>query len=180
MQKLSVTTEYAEVYEHRIFALADEYMETVLQNDDSKISDTFMGMIYYIRDGIPEIPNDDIQLMDSVFDIFCKLCARLGTVPTLQTFAILVRTNRATFTDWSNREYRKDDARYEQAVKRWKSVCKAFLVNKLANCDKTSVNLIFLAKSCYGMVEAGTPITQTIPEKPILSADQLPDLSKGV
>ena len=179
MSRLSVgINDELSVYESRIFELADEYVESVLDGDYERVPESFMGLIYHISDNIPEIPNDNIDLMDAVFDLYCRLCARLNVLPSLETFAILVKTNRATFSDWRNQEYRANDLRYAESVRRWKSVCKSHLVNRLANTNKTSVNLIFLAKASYDMTEAVSQNTEMIPGRRIKSADELPDFRK--
>lgn len=87
-------------------------------------------MIFYIRENIEKPSNDDIQLLDGLFDIFVKLCVKYGRLPTLECFSFLVGINRATFTDWANKEYRATTG-HSEAVKRWLDTCKSVLVDDL-------------------------------------------------
>ncbi len=95
---------------------------------------------------------------------------------------MLINVNPCTFSRWSSGEYRtevyydskgeyiKDFAAWQlnhrgeayraepstahgQAVKKWKDICKSFLVDSLQNSRGTDANKIFIAKAAYGMVE---------------------------
>lgn len=172
--KNTVKTEAGiEVYTNDIFAYADEYVEEVRGGDDEGMADYFPDMIYYISDRIPKPPHDDIDLLDSIFNIYTRLCARYRVLPTLECFSWLVNINRTTFTDWSNGEYRASSG-HAVTVKKWFNVCKSAAVNRLTNKGGTDANLIFIAKAAYGMAE--TAPVQITPQKRILTASELPRL----
>ena len=151
----------SEIYQSEINRLADEYIQQELKinPDDIKdsdnrkmIIDNFPDLIFYIADRIQKPSHDDITLLDDIFSTYERLCCRHGVLPTLEGFSNLVSINRATFSDWANGEYRKDTG-HGNAVKKWRSACKAQLVNSLHQGAGANVNRIFIAKSCYGMRE---------------------------
>ena len=151
----------SEIYRSEINQLSDEYISAVLDIDIDKIkqaenkkmiAENFNDMILYIADGIKRPSNDDIGLLDDIFEIYKRLCVRYGVLPTLETFSDLVSINNATFTDWMNGEYRSGSA-HGKTVKKWKEDCKAKLVDSLHQQPGTCANRIFVAKAAYGMVE---------------------------
>jgi hypothetical protein len=180
MRKRKVTTAESaqgiEVYTHDILAYADEYVEQVRGGETDGMADYFPDMIYYIADRIPKPSNDDIELLDSIFGVYVRLCARYRVLPTLECFSWLVNINRTTFTDWSTGEYRASQA-HAVTVKRWFNICKSAAVNRLTNKGGTDANLIFIAKAAYGMAETAPVQTQKV--RPMLTADQLPKLPIG-
>ena len=145
-------------------------------------SNTFMAMILYISDNIPKVDNNDIQQLDNIFNIYIRLCVKYNMLPTLESFSMLININPGTLSDWSSGalrstvyydsegKYIKDFAAWQlnhrgeqyraepstahaEAVKKWKNICKNFLVNSLQNSRGTDANKIFIAKAAYGMVE---------------------------
>ena len=175
-----------EVYANNILTYADQFIEQELDEEQRKNiynnSSTFMAMILYISDNIDKPDNDDIELLDSIFNIYIRLCAKYNMLPTLECFSILISVNPSTLSRWSSGEYRtnvyydsnnvliKDfpawqlnhkgeqyraepSTAHSQAVKKWKETCKNFLVNTLQNSLVTDANKIFIAKAAYGMVE---------------------------
>lgn len=178
-----------EVYENDIYRLVDEYIDTVLQispEDFDKqkeykatIADSFVDMIFYIRDRIPKPSNDNIELLDNIFSIYVRICTRYGVLPTLEVFSFLVGIERRTFTSWSNREVRTSTP-HADTVKKWFDVCKNCTINRLNNQSGTNANLIFIAKAAYGMAEtAPVQISQQqgIPQQ---TAQQIADKYKDV
>lgn len=150
-----------EIYQSEINRLADEYISGVLDIDIDRIKQTenkkmiaenFNDMILYIADRIKKPSNDDIELLDDIFEIYKRLCVRYGVLPTLETFSDLVSINNATFTDWMNEEYRAGSA-HGKTVKKWKEECRGKLVDSLHQQPGTCANRIFIAKAAYGMVE---------------------------
>lgn len=149
----------AEVYRHEIMELAEEYIDRELDGDISLVSDSFPAIILYIADHIGKQDTADIDNLDNIFNIYIRLCSKCHVLPTLEMFSLLVGINRATFTDWSNGEYRSSTA-HGNTVKKWFDICKTFTVNRLHNKGGTDANLIFIAKAAYGMAE--TAPVQTV------------------
>ena len=95
-----ITDQGIEVYESDIYRLVDEYISTVLQVSPedydtqkeykSVIADSFVDMIFYIADRIQKPSNDNIELLDSIFNIYVRICTRYGVLPTLEVFSFLV------------------------------------------------------------------------------------------
>lgn len=156
-------------------------------------SNTFMAMILYISDNIPKVDNNDIQQLDNIFNIYTRLCVKYNMLPTLESFSMLININPGTLSDWrsgalrstvyydSKGKYIKDFAAWQlnhrgeqyraepstahsEAVKKWKNICKNFLVNSLQNSRGTDANKIFIAKAAYGMVETA-PVLVANPEQ---------------
>jgi hypothetical protein len=113
---------------------------------------------------------------------------------------MLIKLDPSTLYDWSNGtvrqnvyydskgEYIKDFAawqlnhRWEQyrvepstahsnAAKKWKEICKNFLVDSLQNSRGTDANKIFIAKAAYGMVE--TAPVQVVNQEQHRTAEQI-------
>lgn len=168
------TADGVEMYLHDIYYYADEYIERELDGDIDSVSDSFPALILYIADNISKPDNADIGLLDSIFNIYIRLCSKYKVLPTLEMFSFLVNINRATFTDWSNGEYRAS-SEHGNTVKKWFNICKSFTVNRLHNKGGTDANLIFIAKAAYGMAE--TAPVQTVNEhQRVLTAAELPKL----
>ena len=144
MKNTTTTVQGIEVYENKIWQLVDEYINTVLcihQEDyDSiekykkDIADNRIDMFFYISDRIEKPGNDDIELLDKIFNIYIRVCGRYGISPTLQMFGIMVGINGMTFTDWMNGDYRRGTA-HGMTVKKWKETCGAFALDKLHCMD---------------------------------------------
>lgn len=157
-----VVDQTIEVYENDIYRLVDEYIETVLQvspedYDTPKeykaaVADAFVDMIFYIADRIPKPSNDNIDLLDELFDVYVRICTRYNVLPTLEVFSFLVNINRSTFSDWMRGDYRTSTS-HGNTVKKWFDICKNCTVNRLNNQPGTNANLIFVAKAAYGMAE---------------------------
>lgn len=197
MKNTTTTTTGIEVYENQIWQLVDEYIDTVLhinQNDyDSiekykkEIANNRIDLFFYISDRIEKPNNNDIELLDNIFNIYIRVCGRYSISPTLQMFGILVGINNMTFSDWANGDYRTTST-HGITVKKWKETCAAFALDKLHNQDGTNANLIFACKVAYGMAETapvqagqqyGAPqqTAQQIAEKH-KAALQLPEMEK--
>lgn len=197
MKNTTTTTTGIEVYENQIWQLVDEYIDIVLhinQNDyDSiekykkEIANNRIDLFFYISDRIEKPNNNDIELLDNIFNIYIRVCGRYNISPTLQMFGILVGINNMTFSDWANGDYRTTST-HGITVKKWKETCGAFALDKLHNQDGTNANLIFACKVAYGMAET-TPVqagqqygvpqqtAQQIAEKH-KAALQLPEMEK--
>nr|DAU27658.1 MAG TPA: bacterial regulatory protein [Caudoviricetes sp.] len=183
----TVTEQGIEVYENDIYRLVDEYINTVLQVtpeefDTQKeykatVADSFVDMIFYIADRIPKPSNDDIELLDNIFNIFVRVCSKYNVLPTLEVFSFLVNINRSTFSDWMRGDYRTSSS-HGITVKKWFDICKNCTVNRLNNQPGTNANLIFVAKAAYGMAEtAPVQTAQQIADKH-RAALELPEMER--
>lgn len=166
-----------EVYTSEIYRLVDEYIETVLQvspekyEDDEKYKEVVrnnrIDMFFYIADHIQSPDNGDIELLDRLFGVYIRICAKYGISPTLQMFGVMVGINNGTFSDWAGGQYRAA-SKHSETVKKWKDMCGAFALDKLHNQTGTNANLIFACKVAYGMAETApiqTTQTQGIPTR---------------
>lgn len=170
-----------EVYKNKIYQLADEYIQSELfiNPDEIKlpenkkiIADNFDDMIYYIADNIDKPSNDDIELLDNIFNIYLRLCTRHSVLPTLDTFSDLVSINNATFTDWANGEYRASSA-HGKTVKKWKDICGKRLMRWLHQHQGSDGNKIFTAKAAYGYNEGVQQFEIKSDNSPALSQDEI-------
>lgn len=171
----------SEIYKDKIYQLSDEYiqMELSIDPDEIKIpenkkiiADNFDDMIYYISDNINKPSNDDIGLLDNIFNIYLRLCTRYSVLPTLDTFSDLVGINNATFTDWANGEYRAGSA-HGKTVKKWKDICGKRLMRWLHQHQGSDGNKIFTAKAAYGYSEGVQQIAIKSDNAPALSQEDI-------
>ena len=65
-----------EVYQNDILRLVDEYIDTELDGDSESVGDNFVSMIFYIADNIQKPSHDDIELLDNLFSIYVRICAK--------------------------------------------------------------------------------------------------------
>lgn len=180
----TVTEQGIEVYENDIYRLVDEYINTVLQVtpeefDTQKeykavVADSFVDMVFYVHDRIPKPSNDDIELLDKIFNIFVRICSKYSVLPTLEVFSFLVGINRSTFSDWMRGDYRANSS-HGTTVKKWFDICKNCTVNRLNNQSGTNANLIFIAKAAYGMAETAPGQTAQQDGIPHQTAQQIAD-----
>lgn len=185
----TVTEQGIEVYENDIYRLVDEYINTVLQVtpeefDTQKeykavVADSFVDMIFYIADRIPKPSNDDIELLDNIFNIFVRICSKYNVLPTLEVFSFLVNINRSTFSDWMRGDYRTSSS-HGTTVKKWFDICKNCTVNRLNNQPGTNANLIFVAKAAYGMAETAPVQIDQRQDKPRESLEQIKEEFGGL
>lgn len=175
-----------EIYTSNINFYADEFLTRELDNerrqDIYNKSSIFRAMILYIADNIDKPDNNDIELLDNIFNIYIRLCVKYDKLPTLELFSMLININPATITRWINGEYRtniyydskgeyiKDFAAWQlnhkgeqyrvepstahcQTSKKWKEICAGFLMDDLSNSNGTNANKIFTAKAAYQKAE---------------------------
>jgi len=141
-----------EVYANKLFQLADEYIMERLDGKGDEVQENFRDMIFYMSDHIKKPDNSDIEGLDNLFDAYTRLCVRYYKLPTIQCFSWLAKIHRSTFDDWENGEYRASTIRTD-TIRKWKDVCKSFVIDELSNNSATNVNLIFISKACYGLRE---------------------------
>lgn len=167
----------ADLYLHDIYYYADEYIQSELDGDKESATDSFVDMILYISDRITKPGTEDIELLDSIFNVYVRLCTKYKVLPTLEVFSFLVDINRSTFSTWISGEYRASTG-HSDTAKKWFNICKSFTVNRLHNKGGTDANLIFIAKAAYGMAETA-PIQTAGTAQRVLTAEELPKLGGG-
>lgn len=165
------TADGVEIYQHDIYYYADEYIQGELDGDTESVQDSFPAMILYIADNIPKPSNDDIELLDNIFNIYIRLCCKYKVLPTLEMFSFLINVSRDTIHSWSVGEYRASTG-HSDTAKKWFNTCKSFTVNRLHNKGGTDANLIFIAKAAYGMAETA-PVQTANTRQSYISADEL-------
>ena len=188
----------AEIYETKIHYFADEYINTLSDPDGINNNPSlFTGMIKYIYKRLFKnnpVNNDDISVLDNIFDIYTELCYRYNKRPTLLNFSLLVGISNDTFNAWKNGEYRAGEGGASSAhsltVKKWLKECESSLVDGAT--ERNSVGCIFALKANYGYTETPQRIEITGANAPALSqedirqiADQarkesLPELIEGL
>lgn len=194
----------SEIYTSKILELADDFFDHELDDkrreDIYNKSSIFRAMILYISDNIDRPDNNDIELLDNIFNIYIRLCVKYDKLPTLELFSMLIKINPATITRWINGEYRtnvyydsngeyiKDFAAWQlnhrggqyraepstahcQTAKKWKEICAGFLMDDLSNTNGTNANKIFTAKAAYGKAE--TAPVPTVNQEQNRTAEQI-------
>ena len=74
MSNTARTCDGVEIYTDRIFELADDFFDHELterqREDIYNKSSIFRAMILFIADNIPKPDNNDIELLDDIFNIY--------------------------------------------------------------------------------------------------------------
>ena len=169
----------AEIYETKIHYFADEYINTLSDPDGINNNPSlFTGMIKYIYKRLFKnnpVNNDDISVLDNIFDIYTELCYRYNKRPTLLNFSLLVGISNDTFNAWKNGEYRAGEGGASSAhsltVKKWLKECESSLVDGAT--ERNSVGCIFALKANYGYTETPQRIEITGGNAPALSQEDI-------
>ena len=168
-----------EIYETKIHYFADEYINTLSDPDGINNNPSlFTGMIKYIYKRLFKnnpVNNDDISVLDNIFDIYTELCYRYNKRPTLLNFSLLVGISNDTFNAWKNGEYRAGEGGASSAhsltVKKWLKECESSLVDGAT--ERNSVGCIFALKANYGYTETPQRIEITGTNTPALSQEDI-------
>ena len=168
-----------EIYETKIHYFADEYINTLSDPDGINNNPSlFTGMIKYIYKRLFKnnpVNNDDISVLDNIFDIYTELCYRYNKRPTLLNFSLLVGISNDTFNAWKNGEYRAGEGGASSAhsltVKKWLKECESSLVDGAT--ERNSVGCIFALKANYGYTETPQRIEITGANAPALSQEDI-------
>ena len=168
-----------EIYETKIHYFADEYINTLSDPDGINNNPSlFTGMIKYIYKRLFKnnpVNNDDISVLDNIFDIYTELCYRYNKRPTLLNFSLLVGISNDTFNAWKNGEYRAGEGGASSAhsltVKKWLKECESSLVDGAT--ERNSVGCIFALKANYGYTETPQRIEITGSQAPALSQEDI-------
>lgn len=173
-----------EIYETKIHYFADEYINTL--SDPESINNNpslFTGMIKYIYKHLFKnnpVNNDDISVLDNIFDIYTELCYRYNKRPTLLNFSLLVGISNDTFNAWKNGEYRAGEGGTSSAhsltVKKWLKECESSLVDGAT--ERNSVGCIFALKANYGYTETPQRIEITGANTPALSQEDIRQIAE--
>lgn len=162
-----ITSSGAEVYENSIFRIADEYIAT-LSNDAEESQKLmqkpaiFRGLLKEVylqlfKTGSEErkcnskIDYGDIDSLDSIWDIYAKLCYRYGQAPTIINFCSMVGVHRDTISDWLHGRYRQSSA-HIRTIKKWMEECEGALLD---GAIQGNPGCMFALKCNYGYREAG-------------------------
>ena len=159
-----------EVYENKITELADEYYNSLTdQEKDMFIGQNkalFNGMIKYIYiNYFSKYPldNNNITMIDKVFNIYTSLCYKYFKRPSLLGFSVLTGICNDTFNAWKNGEYRtgcdKFGSSYSLTVKKWLKECELALLDGAT--EQNSIGCIFALKANYGYTEQPQQIVIT-------------------
>ena len=118
MSNTVITENNVEVYEDRIFELADEYIDTLRNQDDIYSSNTFTGLIKYINRKYLRTNKDiiiaDINILNNIWELYVELVYKYNQKPTIEEFALLIGISRTTIYDWMNENARQDIYRDSQ------------------------------------------------------------------
>lgn len=168
-----------EVYENKINQYADEYINDL--SDPESINNNpslFTGMIKYIYKCLFKknpIDNNNINLLDDIFNVYTELCYKYNKRPTLLNFSLLVGINNDTFNAWKNEEYRRGtdgtSSEHSRTVKKWLAECESSLLDGAT--ERNSVGCIFALKANYGYTETPQRIEITGSGSPALSQEDI-------
>ena len=152
-----------EVYTHSMLRAVDEYKALIDDEEMIYKPSVFNGCIKYIylqvfKPDAPQLYNSntkidtgDTVLLNNLWDAFTLLCARYGHRPTVIRFSILTGITMETFNSWERMEWRNNDKKHSESIKRWKSEAENALVDGAS--ESNSIGSIFLLKSNFGYRE---------------------------
>lgn len=166
-----------EVYKNNIDILVDRYIQEELNGDDSNIKNKFKHMMYYIQDRLNKPDTDDINLLDDIFNIFIRLCAKYDILPTLSLFSAMSGINACTLSRWLNDKARTN-TNYSQFVKNWKDTCRDAAIDALTNKPGANANLIFVSKAVYGLQETAPAQPHQLQLAPAESAEEIAERAR--
>ena len=148
-----------EVYENDIYIYVEEYLDTLKDRDDIYNNGSlFTGMIKYVHKHVfknNKPSYDNIELLDSIWDVYTTLCYQYGKRPTLLNFSLLIGIDPSTFNTWASGQYRGNglgiNSAHSKTVKRWMKECESSLADGAT--EKNSIGCIFALKANYGWTE---------------------------
>ncbi len=185
MHDNTTTAQGIDVYEHEIYALADEYINRL--PDASLISapnsNCFTGMIKYINRhiGFTRDMYADINILNDIWDIYTDLVYTYMQKPTIEEYALLIGVHRDTLYSWMNGECRSNDicvklgSSRSDTIKKWQAEC---ALGRYKGASSGNVGMIFLCKAVDGMAETAPVQTQAQIGQIRSSSELLEDMKK--
>lgn len=187
MQDNTTTVQGIDVYEHEIYALADEYISRL--PDPSVISapnsNSFTGMIKYINRhiGFTKDMYADINILNNIWDIYTDLVYTYLQKPTIEEYCLLTGISRETIYSWMNGITRVDSneicyklgSSRSDTIKNWQREC---ALGRYKGAASGNVGMIFLCKAVDGMVETAPVQTQAQIGQIRSSSELLEDMRK--
>lgn len=190
----------AEVYEHRIYELADDYIFKTFKDDcsDDEIktlmrkSQPFKGMLKHIYNNLFKIKDNDIKynnknssidygnidLLNDLWGIYTSLCYKYLQNPTLLNFSIFTGIDQTTFDSWKNEDYRSGadgaSSEHSKSYKKWLKECESALYDTAMTGNPGAM---FLLKSNYGYTETPQRIEITGSGSPALSQNDIKQIA---
>ena len=149
------TVDGVEVYTSQITEIADRYISDLEDKESIYDYTVFTDMLLSISDNMTPLNNyNDITVLDSLFNIYKRLCSKYRVLPTLYDFSMMINIDPSTITSWINGDYRGGPTSpHSKTAKKWKQYCAGRLASNLSNSKGTDANKIFIAKAAYGMAE---------------------------
>jgi len=224
--------EQVSIYENSIYRVADEYAESLVSDymPPDKVQErlcTFKGFrgllnYEYIRLFKPTASNpkhrrdqyttmvnsvldyNDIDLLDSIFDVYVSLCAKYNQIPSVLNFCTMTGLTYQTVKSWLDGAVRFDgsdisgtrsedadgDAPYiysssiytgtvgtrthKEVVKRWLNISEG---SQYDNASSGNVGGIFILKSAFGYRETAPVQIEESAGRPRLSKAEILALS---
>lgn len=174
-----------DVYESNIQYWADDYINSMDNPNDIKSLNKglFTGMIKHIYLNLFKsnpMDNNNIELLDNVFNIYTGLCYKYSKRPTLLNFSLMVGISMDTFNSWKNgdtrnyiyydcdnnkidnlpawklhhqnEKYRQElGSSHSETVKKWLRECESALFD--GAIEQNGIGCIFALKANYGYTE---------------------------
>lgn len=129
----------------------------------------FRHLCNTIKKNIPRLDFDNYELLSSVWDIYSDLCVDIGINRTIENFQIFTGFNY----NIGDKLQKASSPTAIQLAKKMYSQCRADLVGGLTTSFGSSPNMMFIAKSVYGLTE-NTVVTHVSAKENTLNADDIP------
>ncbi|MBQ9061766.1 MAG: hypothetical protein IJ121_02890 [Eubacterium sp.] len=182
---MNVTTDSGEqitVYRNRVEAIAAQYVESLPDPTMIKETACFRGLLKTVYKEIfrasgTQLHNtrttvnlEDVDLLNSLWDMFTDVCYTYGHVPTLAKFGLMIGISAVTFSNWQAERSRNKTLSHFKAVKDWKAECEGALEDRAIMSN--SIGSIFALKCSHNWRETA-PLT--IGEQESNGASQTPE-----
>ena len=89
----------------------------------------------------------NIELLDTIWNIYTNICYKFLLNPTILRFSIFTNINNSTIKDWANNRDRAN-SKYSTSAKKWLNECECSLYDQAVNTN--GIGAIFALKANYG------------------------------
>ena len=192
----SESIEPYKIYNNKIESYIDDFIDTYYPNksqEELKQDKAFFPLLvdYLYNNCICKILNnksnknvlyEDINLLDELFNIYTRLVYiyKWSNKPYLIEFSLFTGINHDTFYNWingidNNIAVGKSSGyltrERSDMVRKWQVICERALLD-----NNDTIKDIFILKAKHGYRDNNNDITITVNHKPLIDADNLPDL----
>lgn len=197
MKNNAVEAQGIEVYTDEIYRLADEYIDSLTDDPDEikslmRKAPAFRGMLKYIYINLFKITDkdikynnknsridySDIELLNSLWDIYFGLCSKYLQIPTILNFGLFTGIDSSTFDSWKNGRMRGNisdnegiaTSEHSNSYKKWLKECESAAYDSALTGNPGAM---FILKANYGYTEQPQKIEIIGNDQPQATPEQI-------